>query len=164
MRAVASLVLFLALQPNPTGTIAGRVILEDSGEPAGEVTVECVARGGSSTVRVPTDAEGRYLCRVPPGVYRVRAHLMRLDTVYLSQTYGVRGPGDEGMGIRVRADARVDVPFVLRRSGTISGRVLDDHGVPLRVRDRYGSTRVNRRPRFQRILDRRFEASWNSPA
>ena len=83
-------------------------------------------------MRVQTDADGRYQCKVSPGVYRVRAQLSRTDTLYLSQTYGVRGPDDEGTGIRVRADARVDVPFVLRRSATISGRVVDDHGVPLK--------------------------------
>ena len=132
MHAILSLVLVIALHPQPSGSIAGRVTFEDSGEPADEVTVECVARGGSPTERVPTDAEGRYQCRVPPGIYRVRAHLTRLDTVYLSQTYGVRGHDDEGVGIRVRAGGRVDVPFVLRRSGTISGRVLDDQGVPLK--------------------------------
>ena len=32
----------------------------------------------------------------------------------------------------MRAHARVELPFVLRRSGTISGRVVDDDGVPLR--------------------------------
>ena len=120
------------LQTDPTGTIAGRVTLEDSGAPETDVAIECVARGGSPSVQVQTDTDGRYQCKVPPGVYRVRAQLSRTDTLYLSQTYGVRGPDDEGTGIRVRADARVDVPFVLRRSGTISGRVVDDHGVPLK--------------------------------
>ena len=132
MRSILFLVSFVALQPNPIGTIAGRVTLEDSGAPETDVTIQCVGRGGSPSVRVQTDADGRYECRVPPGVYRVRAQLSRLDTLYLSQTYGVRRPDDEGKGIRVRADARVEVPFVLRRSATISGRVLDDHGVPLK--------------------------------
>lgn len=131
MRSILFLVAFV-LQSPPSGTIAGRVTLEDSGAPESDVAVECVARGGSPSVRVQTDADGRYQCKVPPGVYRVRAQLSRTDTLYLSQTYGVRGPDDEGTGIRVRADVRVDVAFVLRRSGTISGRVVDDNGVPLK--------------------------------
>jgi Carboxypeptidase regulatory-like domain len=132
VHAILVLIVLVALQPKPTGTITGRVTLEDSGAPAADVAIECVARGGPPSERAQTDSEGRYQCRVPPGVYRVRAQLSRMDNAYLSQTYGVRGPDDEGKGIRVRADARVDVPFVLRRSGTISGRVLDDHGVPLK--------------------------------
>ena len=132
MHAILFLVVFATLQTNSTGTIAGRVTLEDSGEPARDVAIECVARGGSPSHRVQTDTDGRYACRVPPGVYRVRAQLSRLDPTYLSQTYGVRAHGDEGVGIRVRPNTRVEVPFVLRRSGTISGRVVDDYGAPLR--------------------------------
>jgi hypothetical protein len=123
---------FLPFQPSPTGTIAGRVTLEDSGVAESDVAIDCVARSGAVSVRAQTDVEGRYECKVPPGVYRVRAQLSRLDPQYLSQTYGVRGPGDEGGAIRVRAGVRVEVPFVLKRSATISGRVLDDRGVPLK--------------------------------
>jgi hypothetical protein len=79
-----------------------------------------------------TDVEGRYFCSVPPGVYRVRTELSRLDTFYLPEIYGTKAPGDEGLGIRVRAGVRLDVPFVLKRSGTISGRVVDSDAVPLR--------------------------------
>lgn len=132
MHAILFLFSFAALQPQPTGTIVGRVTYEDSGAPAADVAIHCKARSGSPSEQVTTDAEGHYRCSVPPGVYRVRAELSRLDTLYLSQTYGARGPGDEGLGIRVRADTRVEVAFVLRRSGTISGRVLDNDGVPLR--------------------------------
>jgi protocatechuate 3,4-dioxygenase beta subunit len=124
--------ILVALQPKPTGTITGRVTFEDSAAPAADVAIQCIARGGSFSERVVTDSEGRYRCTVPPGVYRVRAQLSRLDTLYLSQTYGVKVPGDEGLGIHVRAHARVELPFVLRRSGTIGGRVVDDDGVPLR--------------------------------
>ncbi len=129
---VLVLLILAALQPQPTGTITGRVTFEDSAAPATDVAIHCIARGSDFSERVSTDSEGRYRCTVPPGVYRVRAQLSRLDTLYLSQTYGVRGSGDEGLGIRVRAHARVELPFVLRRSGTISGRVVDDDGVPLR--------------------------------
>ena len=124
--------LFAAFQPQPTGAIAGRVTYEDSGAPATGRAIHCVPRGDSPSQQVVTDSEGRYVCRVPPGTYRLRAQLSRLDTVYLSQIHGADRPGEEGVAIRVRPETRVDVPFVLRRSGTISGRVLDDNRLPLR--------------------------------
>jgi hypothetical protein len=103
VHAILFLIVVAAIQPNPTGTIAGRVTLEDSGAAEPGVAVECVARRGFPSERVQTDADGRYQCRVPPGVYRVRAQLLRMDTLYLSQTYGVRASDDEEKGIRVRA-------------------------------------------------------------
>ena len=132
MHVVLLLLVFSTLQVRASGIIAGVVTFEDSGEPASDIQIQCVARGGSPSERAQTDAAGRYRCTVPPGVYRVRALLSRLDTAYLSQTYGVKGPDDEGRGIRVAAGARVEIPFVLKRAGTISGRILDDAGVPVR--------------------------------
>jgi hypothetical protein len=125
VHAIRFAILFVALQAQPTGTISGRVTFEDSGAPAIGVPIRCVAREGSLSEQVLTDVEGRYFCNVPSGVYRVRAEVSRLDTFYLPQIYGTKAPGDEGLGIRVRAGARHDVPFVLKRSGTISGRVVD---------------------------------------
>jgi hypothetical protein len=143
LRALLFLAFCTVLQTQPEGTIAGRVQFEDFAAPAVDLVIHCIARRGSPSQRVLTDSDGRYECRVPAGVYRIRAELSRLDPQYLSQTYGIGQPGDdEGRGIRVRANDRVEVPFVLRRSGTISGRVVDDHGSP--VRD--AVVRVQREP------------------
>ena len=49
---VLVLLIFAALQPKPTGTIIGRVTFDDSGAPATDVAIHCIARGGPSAERV----------------------------------------------------------------------------------------------------------------
>jgi hypothetical protein len=116
----------------PFATIGGRITLIDSGDPAAEVAIICTPREGANERRAQTDADGRYALTVPPGVYRLRAQVVATEPRYLSQEIGADDPMSRGQAYRVRAGDRVQADWALRLAGSISGRVVDPDGVPLR--------------------------------
>jgi hypothetical protein len=113
-------------------TIHGRVTFGDVDAPAPNMAVTCATRDRSAVRDTTTDGEGRYRCVVPPGIYRVSARVPRDEIRYLSQVFGATDADAEGQYLRVQARTALEVDFALNAAGSISGRVLDPDGAPIR--------------------------------
>lgn len=144
MRHVASWILFvsavaLPAQPSPRdnvlpqqangGTIRGRVIAADGGEPLRNARV--TISGPSSVPRIFTDGDGRFLfSNLTFGRY---ALLVR-KAGYMQTRFGSRKPADPPMWIEITAESPAFSTEVrLPRSAAISGRILDDLGNPIEL-------------------------------
>jgi len=114
-----------------TATVSGRVIL--NGEPLGGVTIQFLPKRGSvkdgreEPLRAVADEQGRYVITgIPAGIYRVDV---------LSDEFLIAG----GLGyikrqnsINVLEGEKVEqFDLVLKRGGSIKGRVVDADGRPL---------------------------------
>src|SRR3954469_14339266 len=112
-----------------TGTIRGRVVRADTGEPLRRVQVHIDERsakdqsGPSSTM---TDAQGRYeLTQLPAGTY----HLKATRGGYVEVEYGQRRPFERGRPLEVADGAVLEkIDFVMPLGGVVTGRVLDEMG------------------------------------
>jgi hypothetical protein len=73
-----------------------------------------------------TDRDGTFTFRnVPPGRYQLTA----MRGGYVRGDFGVQGPGGSGITVTLSAGQRLtDVRLAMRATGTIAGRITDQHG------------------------------------
>lgn len=133
---------------NPTGLIVGRVVDAVSNTPIPSVIVTLSGAPLASSIRVLTDAQGRFLYRnVPAGSFTLRATIganvegsgfMWAGGLgpqvgpYLNGGYGQRRPGGLLQSIDLANDEQIDgVVIKLWQGGSLDGRVLDEAGEPL---------------------------------
>jgi protocatechuate 3,4-dioxygenase beta subunit len=143
-------------QPAGTGSIRGRVIAGDTGQPLRRAFVTLMGAGitgerpGSRTLA--TDAEGRFaFTRLPAGTYRLRAVPGPFRGQYLGISFGGKRSSDNGEPIELAegqrfAGAEVSLP----RGAAITGRVVDDVGEPVTRANVYPSRPVPGSGRVQR--------------
>ncbi|PYR21426.1 MAG: hypothetical protein DMF94_08155 [Acidobacteria bacterium] len=144
MRHVASWILFVSAVALPahssprdnalpqqanSGTIRGRVIAADGGEPLRNARV--TISGPSSVPRIFTDGDGRFLfSNLTLGRYA----LLVSKAGYVQTRFGSRKPADPPMWIEITAESPAFSAEVrLSRSAAISGRILDDLGNPIEL-------------------------------
>jgi hypothetical protein len=114
------------------GVIQGIVLEHTSGRPVARTTVRLnpvPAAEGTAVEPVTTRAgrSGQFLfTRIPPGSYFVTAY----REGYFPAAHGQRRPLGRGMPIHVTADSTLFTELRLRQKGAITGRVLDENGVP----------------------------------
>jgi Carboxypeptidase regulatory-like domain len=112
-----------------TGSIRGRVVRADTGEPLRRVQVhidEWSAKDQSGPTSTMTDAQGRYeLTQLPAGTY----HLKATRGGYVEVGYGQRRPFERGRPVEV-ADGAVleNIDFAMPVGGVVTGRVVDEIG------------------------------------
>ena len=112
-----------------TGTIRGRVIRADTGEPLRRVQVhidEWSAKDQSGPTSTMTDAQGRYeLTQLPAGTY----HLKATRGGFVEVGYGQRRPFERGRPVEVADGAVLEhIDFALPVGGVVIGRVVDEMG------------------------------------
>jgi hypothetical protein len=112
-----------------TGTIRGRVVRADTGEPLRRVQVhidEWSAKDQSGPTSTMTDAQGRYeLTQLPAGTY----HLKATRGGFVEVGYGQRRPFERGRPIELGEGAVLEnIDFAMPVGGVVSGRVLDEMG------------------------------------
>lgn len=132
----------------PKGLIVGRVVDAVSNTPIPSVIVTLVGASLGSSIRVLTDAQGRFLYRnVPKGSFTLRAQIGGNVEgggfiwaggfgpqvgPYLNGGYGQRRPGGLLQSLDLADDEQVDdVVIKLWQGGSIDGRVFDEAGEPL---------------------------------
>jgi hypothetical protein len=112
-----------------TATIAGRVIAE-TGRPVrrAQVRVTAPELGGRGRT-ASTDVGGRYrIADLPAGQYTISV----TSGGHLPTEYGQRRFGESGTPLAVgEGEAHATIDFTLRRAATITGRVVDESGLPL---------------------------------
>jgi hypothetical protein len=112
-----------------TGTIRGRVVRADTGEPLRRVQVhidEWSAKDQSGPTSTMTDAQGRYeLAQLPAGTY----HLKATRGGYVEVGYGQRRPFERGRPVEVAEGAVLEhIDFAMPLGGVVTGRVVDEMG------------------------------------
>jgi Carboxypeptidase regulatory-like domain len=112
-----------------TGTIRGRVVRADTGEPLRRVQVhidEWSAKDQSGPTSTMTDAQGRYeLTQLPAGTY----HLKATRGGYVEVGYGQRRPFERGRPVEVAEGAVLtNIDFAMPAGGVVTGRVVDEMG------------------------------------
>jgi hypothetical protein len=130
-------------KPIPAGraSLSGRVIDSDSKHPLAAVMIALLSEDGTSTLRTTTDGDGRYqFDGIGPGSYRVAASA----DGYAPQEYGGRDDwvtrqgrvtyGRMLLGMR-EGQVRTGVDFAMRRGGSITGRVTNADGRPVKSAD-----------------------------
>jgi Carboxypeptidase regulatory-like domain len=116
--------------PRPgTGTIRGRVVRADTGEPLRRVQVhidQWSAKDQSGPTSTMTDAQGRYeLTQLPAGTY----HLKATRGGYVEVEYGQRRPFERGRPVEVSDGAVLEkIDFAMPLGGVVTGRVVDEMG------------------------------------
>ncbi|MBM3751014.1 MAG: carboxypeptidase regulatory-like domain-containing protein [Acidimicrobiia bacterium] len=129
----------------PKGLIVGRVVDAVSNVPVPSVIVTLAGASLGSSIRVLTDAQGRFLYRnVPAGSFTLRATIgANVEGAgfiwagpqvgpYLNGGYGQRRPGGLLQSIDLAADEHIDdVVIKLWQGGSINGRVFDESGEPM---------------------------------
>jgi hypothetical protein len=130
MRALAVLLavtvtVSLAAQAKDTGTIRGRAVRADNGEPLRRVRIRVeqveAARAGSFPSTL-TDDQGRYeLNGLTPGRYYLRA----TRGGFVDVSYGQRRPFERGRPIEVSAgQVHESINFALPKGAVVAGRIL----------------------------------------
>jgi len=120
-------------KPDPTAAISGVVVDGTSGEPIENATVMIAGSGASGLMqqRQFTDAKGRFVfVNLPTALdYTFTANAPG----YFSGSFSREsGPSDQRLSIPVKADEWVkDVRLTVWKPGSISGRVIDEHGDPM---------------------------------
>jgi hypothetical protein len=112
-----------------TGTIRGRVVRADTGQPLRRVQVhidEWSAKDQGGPTSTMTDAQGRYeLTQLPAGTY----HLKATRGGFVEVEYGQRHSFERGRPIEVAEGAVLDnINFALPLGGVVTGRVVDEMG------------------------------------
>jgi Carboxypeptidase regulatory-like domain len=110
-----------------TGTIRGRVLADDGGEPLRKARV--VVGGPTSIPPAFTDDQGRFaFTKLPAGQYALTAR----KAGYASAAFGSRRPGEPPMRIDLAAGGTVDgIDVRMMRGAAISGRLVDEFGEPV---------------------------------
>lgn len=132
---------------SPKGLIVGRVVDAVSNRPIPSVIVTLAGAPLTSTIRVLTDSQGRFLYRnVPRGSFTLRATIgANVEGggfmwsgfgpqvgPYLNGGYGQRRPGGLLQSIDLADDEQIDdVVIKLWQGGSIDGRVFDEAGEPM---------------------------------
>jgi protocatechuate 3,4-dioxygenase beta subunit len=122
--------------PRGAASIAGRITDATTGEPVAGASVELWHTKVSDLVvtGVPADANGRYrFADLAPGEYSVRAGPRVFRPIYAARFYvDPADPRVERTRIVLKGDERLDHFDVrLPRAYAISGRVIDEWGLPL---------------------------------
>lgn len=132
----------------PKGLIVGRVVDAVSNTPIPSVIVTLAGAPLGSSIRVLTDAQGRFLYRnVPKGSFTLRATIgANVEGTgfiwaggfgpqvgpYINGGYGQRRPGGLLQSLDLGDDEQIDdVVIKLWQGGSIDGRVFDEAGEPL---------------------------------
>jgi len=108
------------------GTISGRVVVADSGQPARRARVTLSGGtevGGSRSLM--TDDLGRFAFNALP---EGRFNLSASKPGHLNASYGQRLLGRPGTPIQLADGQRLEVQLQMSRGGVITGTVLDEHG------------------------------------
>jgi hypothetical protein len=136
-RVLGALVLLLAAQPQPSGTISGRVTEQRSGQPLPRIVVTLVSSDRSQVDEV-TDADGRYrFSGLKPGKYAVGAGPGEHRATYLHQWYGEAAPaGAFGSAPRLNVELNAGenkspVDIALTRGMAIEGRITNPWDEPM---------------------------------
>jgi hypothetical protein len=105
------------------GIVRGRVVDADSGQPVIGASIELSGRGGWRDL---TDADGRYeATAIAPGEYTLFVEAEG----YIATQYGQRDLSESGLTIEVRpGQILTGLDVRLRRSGSVSGRILGHSG------------------------------------
>jgi hypothetical protein len=116
--------------PQPSGLIAGVVVIADSGLPLDGVRVTLSGAEIRGSRRVQTDDDGRFsFMGLPPGRYTLSA----TKTGYVDVTYGQREPGGGRQGTPIQlveGQAVKNLNLPIPKGGVITGRVFDEKGRP----------------------------------
>jgi hypothetical protein len=113
-----------------TGTIRGRVVRADTGQPLRKAFVSVTNLGNVRDEHVATtDGEGRYeLKELPAGQYVPAAS----KNGFVGLQYGQRYPGESARSLQLGEGQAIDgVDFALGPAGVMAGRVVDETGEPL---------------------------------
>jgi protocatechuate 3,4-dioxygenase beta subunit len=116
-----------------TGTIRGRVVRADTGEPLRRVEVRVDEWSTPNEPGEPaatlTDADGRYvLPQLPAGRYQLRAS----RGGYVDVAYGQRRPFERGRPLELGEGVTLhNIDFALPPGAVVTGRVLDELGEPV---------------------------------
>ena len=114
------------------GVVQGVVLEHMSGRPVSRATVQLIplpARGAAAgqPLHARTPRSGQFsFTRVPPGDY----FLLATRHPYFPAAYGQRVPSGRGRPLTVTADSTLYTELRFRIKGAITGRVLDENGVP----------------------------------
>jgi len=111
-----------------SGTIRGRVIAADGGEPLRNARV--TISGPSSVPRIFTDGDGRFrFSNLTFGRYA----LVVRKAGYVQTRFGSRRPAEPPMWIEITAESPAFSAEVCLPRSAISGRILDDLGNPIEL-------------------------------
>jgi protocatechuate 3,4-dioxygenase beta subunit len=113
------------------GVIRGRITASENGRPLRRATVFLwpdTTQAGRPLLNVSTNTQGVFEIRdVSPGSYYVSAN----RAGYIELQHGQRRPRERGVAIEVRSgEARERVDIALPRGSVITGRVVDEQGLP----------------------------------
>jgi hypothetical protein len=142
MRTILSAILFAALaaaqQAPLKASIEGKVA-DASGQPTIRVSLSLLRDGVATPLAgrpdagptAQSDKDGKFtFTSLDPGRYRVFAEKNGL----LRQAYGAKPGSTEGTVLNLTAgETMKDISIEMIPMGSISGRILDDHGDPLRA-------------------------------
>jgi hypothetical protein len=110
--------------------ISGQVVDSATGQPLKKAWVSArqLDRSPHASTAV-TDRDGHFLVKdIEPGRYTVSVQ----RNGYVSQTYGQKGPGDQGITIALIPGQKLtDIVFRLIQGGVISGRIVDEDSEPI---------------------------------
>ncbi len=131
--ALSAAVTVSAQAPGPagTGSIRGRVISTESGNPLRRARVQLSVSAGQSprTQLAYTDPDGHFEFRqLPAGRYNITAS----RTGYVALSFGQTQPFEAGQPLELAAGEQAEhVDFALPRGGVITGRITEETGDPL---------------------------------
>jgi protocatechuate 3,4-dioxygenase beta subunit len=122
------LVALLTIQPQApaTATLTGRVVDEPTGAPIARAIVYVQSSGRNKSVQKLTGPDGRFeLTGLPAGEYFLTATAGEFKATHV-------GPRPiTGAPIRLKPGEAREVPIALGRARAITGRVVDEAGLPL---------------------------------
>jgi hypothetical protein len=119
--------------PKGSASIAGRVIVSDTGLPIRRAQVRAFLVGGGPNggraLSATTDADGRWrIQNLPAGEYQVSA----TKAGYVNASYGQQSPQDPGKRVTLTEGQALDkIDLLLPRGGVVAGRITDEFGEPL---------------------------------
>ena len=132
-----------------TGTIRGRVVAADTGQPLRRARVTLANLLSpfppfeKTVPRTLTDDDGRFaLTNIAAGSYSVTAY----KSGYTSTTFGARRPSSPPIRIDVANGATIDgIDLGLQKGGVIFGRIVDDLGDPIELASNHRGVRAAKR-------------------
>ena len=111
---------------SPTGTIKGRVVRSDTGQPIRRARVRLFAEEARAVL---TDENGRYeISELPAGRHTLAAS----KGGFVQMAYGQRRPHGSGRPLTLAAGQVLEgIDFSLPPGGVITGRIVDETGEPV---------------------------------